>query len=47
MRYSISISITPEHLELIDSLLQKGENRSQFFVKAGIKEASSREGEKQ
>ena len=47
MRYSISISIEPEHLELIDALLQKGENRSQFFVKAGIKEASSRQEEQQ
>ena len=45
MNYSITISISPEHLDLVMSQLSTGESRSKFFVKAAVKEALQRKGE--
>jgi len=46
MKYTISISVDPEHLELIDGELYKGESRSKFLVKSAIKEAIQRKKQK-
>jgi hypothetical protein len=43
MRVVINLTIDPDHLNLVESVLDKRESRSSFFVKSALIEAYKRQ----